>query len=112
MKLVAAVTVGVLLVLGLPMASAQTKKAPEKLTFKSAMGLVTFDHPKHVERAKNDCKVCHEKLFPQQAGAPLNYKANMHKTAEASKSACAACHVAGGMAFESKANCQKCHVKK
>jgi c(7)-type cytochrome triheme protein len=91
---------------------AQEKKPQDKLIFKSAMGNVTFDHAKHVEREKNDCKVCHDKLFPQSAGAPLNYKANMHKTAEAAKSSCAGCHVAAGRAFESKANCQKCHVKK
>jgi hypothetical protein len=35
----------------------------------------------------------------------------MHKTAEANKTACAACHVAGGMAFASTGNCAKCHVK-
>jgi c(7)-type cytochrome triheme protein len=93
--------------------TAQEKKPPEKLTFKSAMGNVTFDHAKHVEREKADCKVCHDKLFPQSSNAPLNYKANMHKTAEAAKTSCAACHVAGGKSFESKApNCQKCHVKK
>lgn len=88
------------------------KKPPEKLPFKSAMGNVTFDHAAHVAREKGDCKVCHESLFKQSATAPLNYKANMHKTAEASKSACAHCHVAGGKSFETKANCQKCHVKK
>ena len=93
---------------------AQTeKKEPDKLTFKSAMGNVTFDHAKHVEREKKDCKTCHDKLFPQNAAAPLNYKANMHKTAEAAKASCSACHHAGGKSFETKApNCQKCHVKK
>ncbi len=89
-----------------------SKKPPEKLTFKSAMGNVTFDHAAHVTREKGDCKICHDSLFKQSATAPLNYKANMHKTAEASKVACAHCHVAGGKSFESKANCQKCHVKK
>ena|SRR3989442_9055242 len=109
MKQLLALLSGFLLVLGL---TAQTaKKPPEKLTFKSAMGNVTFEHAKHIEREKADCKVCHDKLFPQSTSAPLNYKANMHKTAEAKKAACAACHVAGGRAFESKANCQKCHVK-
>ncbi|HYM12583.1 MAG TPA: cytochrome c3 family protein, partial [Bryobacterales bacterium] len=65
----------------------------------------------HVERAKGDCKTCHPALFQQSASAPLNFKANMHKTAEAGKTSCAHCHVAGGMAFETKGNCQKCHKK-
>lgn|SRR5262249_31206299 len=89
-----------------------SKKPSEKLTFKSAMGNVTFDHAAHVAREKGHCEICHASLFKQSATAPLNYKANLHKTAEASKSACAHCHVAGGRSFESKANCQKCHVKK
>lgn len=87
------------------------EKAPEKLVFETKMGNVTFQHAKHVERAKGDCKVCHDKLFQQSAKAPLNYKAGMHKPAEAAKTACAACHVSGGAAFASTGNCAKCHVK-
>jgi c(7)-type cytochrome triheme protein len=86
-------------------------KPPEKLVFKAAMGDVTFQHAAHVQRAKGDCKVCHDKLFPQSAQAPLNFKAGMHKPAEASKTACAACHVTGGTAFATTGNCAKCHVK-
>jgi c(7)-type cytochrome triheme protein len=112
MKRMFAVLGAAVLTVLLPIA-AQEKKPQEKLVFKSAMGNVTFEHAKHAEREKGDCKVCHDKLFQQNATAPLNYKANMHKTAEAAKTACAACHVAGGKSFESKApNCQKCHVKK
>jgi c(7)-type cytochrome triheme protein len=88
------------------------EKPPEKLVFESKMGNVTFQHVKHIERAKNDCKVCHEKLFPQSR-APINFKAGMHKTAEANKTACAACHVAGGTTFATAGNCSnsKCHLK-
>lgn len=88
-------------------------KPPEKLVFESKMGNITFQHAKHAERAKGDCKVCHEKLFQQSAKAPLNYKAAMHKTAETGKTSCAACHVAGGAAFATVGNCanSKCHVK-
>ncbi len=120
MKRMAAFVGGFLLAAAMIAVTAQTdkkssapaaKKPPEKLVFKSALGNVTFDHAKHVEREKKDCKICHDKLFVQQAGAPLNFKANMHKTAEAKKTSCAACHVAGGKSFELKANCQKCHVK-
>ena len=37
----------------------------------------------------------------------------MHKTAEAGKTSCGACHVAGGAAFATAGNCanSKCHVK-
>lgn len=90
---------------------AQEKKAPVKLVFESKMGKVTFDHAKHSEREKDDCKVCHDKLFPQDSKAPLNFKVGMHKPAEAKKISCGACHVAGGKAFETKGNCNKCHVK-
>jgi len=90
---------------------AADKTPPKEMVFKATMGKVTFQHAKHAERAKNDCKVCHDKLFQQSATAPLNFKAAMHKTAEASKTSCAACHVAGGTAFASTGNCVKCHVK-
>jgi len=88
----------------------QDKKAPDKIVFEAKTGKVTFDHAKHAERVKNDCKACHDGLFPQSK-APLNFKAAMHKTAESSKTSCAGCHVAGGKSFESKSNCAKCHVK-
>lgn len=90
---------------------AQEKKAPEKLVFQTKMGNVTYDHAKHLERAKGDCKVCHDKLWAQDAKAPLNFKAGMHKVAEKGKTSCATCHVAGGTAFVSTGNCAKCHVK-
>jgi c(7)-type cytochrome triheme protein len=88
------------------------EKPPENIVFETKMGNVTFQHVKHIERAKNDCKTCHDKLFPQSR-APINYKAGMHKTAEANKAACAACHVAGGTTFATAGNCSnsKCHVK-
>jgi len=87
------------------------KAPPEKLVFQSKMGNVTFDHAAHLKREKADCKTCHDKLFQQSSSAPLNFKANMHKTAEDAKTSCGACHVAGGAAFETKGNCAKCHVK-
>ena len=86
-------------------------KGPDKLTFASKMGDVSFDHAKHVERAKGDCKVCHDKLWPQKKDTPLNYKAGMHKPAEANQASCAFCHHAKGAAFASVGNCNKCHVK-
>ena len=89
----------------------QEKKPPEKLVFEAKPGKVTFDHAAHLKRGKGDCKVCHDKLFQQSKAAPLNFKANMHKTAEASETSCGFCHRAGGASFETKGNCAKCHVK-
>jgi c(7)-type cytochrome triheme protein len=90
---------------------AQQKAAPGKLVFQTKMGNVTYDHAKHLVRAKNDCTACHTKLWPQDAKAPLNFKAGMHKIAERGKTSCATCHVAGGTAFVTTGNCAKCHVK-
>jgi hypothetical protein len=45
---------------------AQEKKAPEKLTFMTKNGAVTFDHSAHVKRANGDCSTCHDKFI--QAG--------------------------------------------
>jgi c(7)-type cytochrome triheme protein len=84
---------------------------PEKLVFETKMGNVTFQHATHVERVKGDCATCHPKLFQQSAKAPLNYKAGMHKPAEANKTSCGACHNPGGTAFATTGNCAKCHVK-
>jgi len=87
------------------------KTPPTKLTFVTKNGNVTFDHTAHVTREKGDCTACHPKLFMQDSKAPLNYKPALHKTAEMDKTSCGSCHRAGGAAFESKANCAKCHVK-
>jgi len=87
------------------------QKPPEKVVFQSKMGNVTFDHAAHVKRANADCKTCHPALFKQSSTEPINFKANMHKTAEAAKTSCGACHTPGGASFETKGNCAKCHVK-
>lgn len=84
--------------------------APDKLTFTAKNGNVAFEHKKHTDRVKGKCESCHPKPFARSK-APLDFKAAMHKTAEAKKSSCATCHVEGGMAFASKGSCAKCHVK-
>lgn len=91
----------------------QDKKTPpaKPLVFVTKNGNVTFNHAAHVMREKGDCAVCHAALFKQDATAPLNYKAGLHKTAEMDKTACGSCHRPGGAAFESKGNCAKCHMK-
>ena len=89
----------------------QEKKVADELTFPAKNGNVVFDHAAHTKRAGNDCSVCHDKLFKQDAKAPLNFKAALHKTAETERISCGGCHSPGGTAFETKANCAKCHVK-
>lgn len=89
----------------------QPGQAPEKLTFSAKNGAVTFGHAAHVKRLAGDCKACHTKLFAESKTEPLNYKAGMHKTAEAAHTSCGGCHFSGGTAFETKGNCAKCHVK-
>jgi c(7)-type cytochrome triheme protein len=90
---------------------AQDKKPPEKIVFEAKPGNVTFVHATHLKAVKGDCKVCHDALFQQSKTAPLNFKAGMHKPAEAAKTSCGHCHNAEGPAFETKGNCAKCHVK-
>jgi c(7)-type cytochrome triheme protein len=107
MRAVAGVVVCLSLLIGLAVVAAE---APDKMVYESKLGNVTFDHKKHTERVKNDCKACHDKLFPQ-AKAPLNYKEKMHRVAEEKRISCAGCHHPGGTAFESKGNCNKCHIK-
>jgi c(7)-type cytochrome triheme protein len=87
---------------------AQEKKAPAKLVFEAKPGAVTYDHTAHAKREKNDCKVCHDKLF-QQAKGPLGFKP--HPPAEAKKVSCGFCHREGGASFATKGNCMKCHQK-
>jgi c(7)-type cytochrome triheme protein len=111
MQMLVTILIGLLIGLAGDVVLGQEKKAPSTLTFKAKPGNVVFDHSKHVKSAKNDCKTCHDKLWPQLATAPLNFKAAMHKTAEAKHTSCGFCHHPGGGAFESKGNCNKCHQK-
>jgi c(7)-type cytochrome triheme protein len=108
MKFIA--TLSLSLVLSATAALAADKTPPEKLVFESKLGNVTFDHAKHVEHEKNKCETCHDGLFPQSR-EPINFGKGMHKPAEKSKAACAACHHEGGAAFASKGKCKTCHVK-
>src|SRR4051812_20735612 len=101
--------------IGFTAALAQEKKAPvppAKLVFTAKNGNVAYDHAAHAKREKNDCKVCHDALWPQDAKAPLNFKAAMHKAPEDKKTSCGFCHHPDGKAFAAKGNCTtKCHKK-
>jgi len=97
---------------GLGAMVAQDKKPPSTLVLQAKNGPVTFSHPAHLKREKNDCSVCHPAIWPQDTKAPLNYRVNLHRTAETEKTSCGTCHRPGGKAFESRGNCTtKCHVK-
>ncbi len=98
-----------LLVVGLG-AWAAEDKGPATVKYESKMGAVTFDHAGHTKREKDLCTGCHDGLWPKKK-VPLNYAKGMHKVAEAAKASCAGCHVSGGKSFQSKGNCNKCHIK-
>jgi len=110
MRLVAAL-IPVVFLFSLSLFELGAHHGPEKLVFKAKNGNVPFNHEAHNQRVKGDCKVCHDKLFPQSASAPLNYRAGVHRVAEAKKISCGACHFPEGTAFTSQGNCTKCHVK-
>lgn len=105
-----AAAIGLVMAVSLVLAE-EKKEAPAQIVFEAKNGPVTFDHAKHVEAAKKDCKACHPGLWPQEKAA-LGFKEAMHKKAEAAKTSCGACHHPGGTAFETKGNCAKCHEKK
>ena len=85
--------------------------APKEMDFPALMGHVIFDHALHSKREKENCKACHDNLFPESA-APLNYKAAEHRIAETKRSSCAGCHFPGGSAFETKGHCAQCHIRR
>ena len=91
-------------------AQAALSAPPKDIDFPALMGHVTFDHALHSQREKDNCKACHDKLFPQSKD-PLNYKAAMHQTAETAKASCGGCHNPSGPSFVTKGNCAKCHLK-
>lgn len=73
----------------------------------SPAGAVTFDGAKH-QKAVASCKDCHkEGLFPKMKQGTV--KITMQEI-NAGK-LCGVCHN-GQKAFEAKANCGRCHVKK
>ncbi|BDC50791.1 hypothetical protein F183_A31070 [Bryobacterales bacterium F-183] len=85
-----------------------TPVLPGAMYFDTTLGKAAFDHKQHVDLAKGDCTSCHNKLFPM-AKQELNYKAGLHKVAEAAKTSCAGCHAPGGSAFAAQNNCARCH---
>ena len=83
--------------------------AADPLTFPARPGNVVFSHAIHVRLVKGRCSACHPRLFPEDAKAPLHWKEGMHKPAEANHTSCGGCHRPGGMAFETRDHCRRCH---
>jgi c(7)-type cytochrome triheme protein len=104
-----AFVVSFLVVGGLALLSQEKKTAPAKITWNTKLGPVVYDHAAHAKREKEDCKVCHDKLFQQSEKAPLNFKP--HAAAEMKKVSCGFCHRPEGAAFATKGNCTKCHQR-
>lgn len=90
-------------------ASSGPSSLPGKVEYDTSLGQAVFDHAAHVDLVDGQCSSCHSQLFPMASG-PLNYGEDLHRAAEAAKSSCAGCHVAGGSAFASAGNCSSCHV--
>jgi|GEM_PF-561292 len=84
---------------------------PDTILFENKYGNVTFTHKMHYERVQGDCSTCHPAIF-HQSREPINYGKALHRAAEASGTACAACHRVGGSAFAADSNCVKCHEVK
>jgi c(7)-type cytochrome triheme protein len=84
---------------------------PDTIVFDNKYGKVTFTHKMHYERVNGDCSTCHPAIFPQ-AREPINYGKALHRAAEATGTACAACHRVGGTSFAADSNCVKCHEVK
>jgi c(7)-type cytochrome triheme protein len=83
---------------------------PNLRSVDTKLGPAKFDHARHIDISKGDCRSCHTKIFPLAKGM-LNYADNLHRTAEQNRTSCGACHREGGSAFASKDNCLKCHTE-
>ena len=75
----------------------------------SSLGETKFGHQFHNQMVGGDCSTCHTGIFPFERGL-LNFKDNLHKTAEENKTSCGSCHNPDGVAFASEGNCGKCHT--
>jgi c(7)-type cytochrome triheme protein len=88
-----------------------TAAPPDTIVFDNTYGQSVFTHKLHYERVNGKCDTCHPQIFPQSR-EPINYKKALHRSAEASATACAACHRVGGTSFAADSNCVKCHAVK
>jgi c(7)-type cytochrome triheme protein len=84
---------------------------PDTIVFENTYGRSVFTHKQHYDRVNGDCSTCHPKIFPQSR-EPMKYGKAQHRAAEATGTACAACHRVGGITFAADSNCVKCHEVK
>lgn len=98
--------------LGTPRPTPQTgiSGLPDSRSVPTKLGAAKFDHARHVNISKGDCRSCHTKVFPLARGM-LGYADNLHRTAEQNHTSCGACHYPGGSAFSTKDNCLRCHTE-
>lgn len=108
MRKLAAVVPALVLFLSVVSFAQKKEKAPDEITIKAKNGAILFNHKKHAAAAKDDCKVCHDKLWTQDGTKPINFKPP-HVKHETAKTSCGACHAKGGTSFGSVGNCKKCH---
>jgi c(7)-type cytochrome triheme protein len=108
MRKLAAVIPALVLFLSVVSFAQKKDKAPDEITIKAKNGAILFNHKKHAAAEKQDCKVCHDKLWPQSSTAPINFRPP-HTKHEAAKASCGTCHNKGGAAFTTVGNCKRCH---
>ncbi len=92
-----------------PTPSSGESGLPPIPTVQSSLGETKFGHEFHNQMVGGDCSTCHTGIFPFEKGL-LNYKDNLHKTAETNKTSCGSCHNPEGVAFASEGNCAQCHT--
>ncbi len=107
-KLAAVIPALVLFLSVVSFAQKKADKGPDTVTMKAKNGAILFNHKSHTTAAKGDCKVCHDKLWPQDNKAPINFKPP-HVKHETAKTSCGACHAKAGTSFGTVGNCKKCH---
>jgi c(7)-type cytochrome triheme protein len=83
---------------------------PDSRSIETRLGPAKFDHARHVDISKGNCRSCHNQIFPLAKGM-LGYADNLHRTAEENKTSCGSCHRDNGTAFAAKDNCLKCHTE-
>jgi c(7)-type cytochrome triheme protein len=96
----------VILVMSLAIVGTALAVPPGKtLSWDTPMGKVTFDGKHHADQGLK-CMDCHTKIFQMKYGTMEAGVADHN----AGEKFCWTCHN-GTKAFETKGNCNKCHVK-
>lgn len=86
-------------------ANAMAIQPGKSVTWETPMGRVVFDGKKHAD-AMVKCPECHSKIFKYKKGSTVMTMADIN-----AGKFCGTCHN-GKRAFETKDNCEMCHIKK